>query len=158
MVTFLRSQGIHCFIYSHHLLPLNKNPTTLKEHTLLALDLLEALDYLVNYPKSHLPPSQPLQYPGFLIDSLQRELHLPKTKLNIKSEAAQILTSDRALARRLAQLIGKMSVAIFAVYPARLHYRGLQSLKHKALANSGYYGQAVLSVLSKKDPRWWVHW
>ena len=82
VVTSLHSQGIRCVIYFDNLLLLNKNPTTLKEHTLLALDLLEALGFLVNYPKSHLTPSQEVEYLGFLIDSSQRELCLPKTKLN----------------------------------------------------------------------------
>ena len=65
-------------------------------------------------------------------------------------EAAQILISDRTSARHLTQLIGKMSVAILAVYPGPLHYRSLQSLKHKTLANSGYDGQVILSDEAKK--------
>ena len=64
--------------------------------------------------------------------------------------------SDRTSARHLAQLIGKMSAAILAVYPALLHYRRLQSLKHKALANSGYDGQVILSE-AKEDFRWRIH-
>jgi len=158
VVTFLCSQGIRCVIYLDDLLLLNKNPTTLNKLTSLALDLLEALGFLVNYPKSHLTPSQEVEYLGFLIDSSQRELRLLKTKLNqIKPEAAQILISDRTSARLLAQLIGKMSAAILAVYPAPLHYRSLQSLKHKTLTNSGYDGQVILSEEAKEDLRWWIH-
>ena len=55
-----------------------------------------------------------------MINSLTGELSLPKDKV--------------------VQLIGKMSAAILAVYPAPLHYRSLQALEHKALAATGYDG------------------
>ena len=48
------------------------------------------------------------------------------------------MDQDLVSPREITQLIGKMSVAILVVYPAPLHYRSLQALKHKALAASGY--------------------
>lgn len=48
------------------------------------------------------------------------------------------MDQDLVSPREFTQLIGKMSVAILAVYSAPLHYRSLQALKHKALAASGY--------------------
>ena len=158
VVTFLRNRGIRCVIYLDDLLLMNKSPSTLKEHTTLTLDLLEALGFLVNYPKSHLTPSQEMEYLGFLIDSTQKELRLPKAKLDqIRTEASQILTSKETSARHLAQLIGKMSAAILAIYPAPLHYRSLQALKHKALARCGYDGHITLSEEAKVDLRWWTN-
>ena len=158
VVTFLRNRGIRCVIYLDDLLLMNKSPSTLKEHTTLTLDLLEALGFLVNYPKSHLTPSQEMEYLGFLIDSTQKKLRLPKAKLDqIRTEASQILTSKETSARHLAQLIGKMSAAILAIYPAPLHYRSLQALKHKALARCGYDGHITLSEEAKVDLRWWTN-
>ena len=76
-----------------------------------------------------------------MINSLTGELSLPKEKVvQIRSEAIRLMDQDLVSARELTQLIGKMSAAILAVYPAPLHYRSLQALKHKALAATGYDG------------------
>jgi len=67
VVTFLHNRGIRCLIYLDNLLLINNSLSTLREHTILTLDLLEVLSFLVNYPKSHLVPSQHVEYLGFLI-------------------------------------------------------------------------------------------
>ena len=72
VVTFLRNRGIRCVIYLDDLLLMNRSPLALAEHTTLMLDLLEALGFLVNYLKSHLTPSQEVEYLGFVVDSTQR--------------------------------------------------------------------------------------
>ena len=55
-------------------------------------------------------------------------------------EAGQLLEKEETSARRLAQLVGRMAAAILAMYPAPLHYRSLQTLKHRALTHNGYDG------------------
>ena len=96
--------------------------------------------------------------PGSFISSMHKELQLPKAKVDqIKSEAGQVLNQGEASARQLAQLIGKLSAAILAVYPAPLHYRSLQALKHKALASMGYKGAIKLLPKAEEDLRWWVN-
>ena len=73
----------------------------------MALDILEALGFLVNYHKLQLTPVQEVEYLGFLISSMHKELQLPRAKVDqIKSEAAQVLSQEEASARQLAQLIG----------------------------------------------------
>ena len=145
-------------IYLDDLLLMNRNREVLKEQTLTALDILEALGFLVNYPKSQLIPAQEVEYLGFLINSVHKELQLPRSKLDrIEAEAGQVLAKEEASARQLAQLIGRMSAAILAIYAAPLHYRSLQALKHKALAKSGYDGMVRLSQEAKEDLRWWTN-
>lgn len=83
-----------------------------------------------------------------------QQLSLPKEKVvQIKSEAIRLMDQDLVSARELAQLIGKMSAAILTVYPAPLHYRSLQALKHKALAASGY----EVSPDAREDLLWWAN-
>lgn len=158
VISHLRERGIRCVIYLDDLLLMNRNQEVLKGQTLSALDLLEALGFLVNYPKSQLTPVQEVEYLGFLINSMRRELQLPRSKVDqIKAEAGQVLAKGEASARQLAQLIGKLSAVILAVYPAPLHYRSLQALKHKALASFGYDGSIRLSQEAKEDLQWWVN-
>ena len=158
VIAYLRDRGIRCVIYLDDLLLMNRNREVLKEQTLTALDILEALGFLGNYPKSQLTPAQEVEYLGFLINSVHKELKLPRSKLDrIEAEAGQVLAKEEASARQLAQLIGRMSAAILAIYPAPLHYRSLQALKHKALARSGYDGMIRLSQEAKEDLRWWTN-
>ena len=62
VVGFLRSKGIRCVIYLDNLLLLDQDRDKLKEHTATVLTLLEALGFLVNYPKSVLEPTQILVF------------------------------------------------------------------------------------------------
>ena len=81
-ISYLCERSIRCVIYLDDLLLMNGNQEALKEQTLMALDILEALGFLVNYPKSQLTPVQEVEYLGFLISSMCKELQLPKTKVD----------------------------------------------------------------------------
>ena len=158
VVGFIRSKGVRCVVYIDNFLLMHHKKQDLIEQTALTLNLLEALGFLVNYSKSHLQPSLRIEYLGFMIDSSTGELSLPKEKVvQIKSEPLRLMDQDLVSARQLAQLIGKMSAAILAVYPAPLHYRSLQALKHKALAASGFDGTIKVSPDAKVDLLWWAN-
>ena len=73
------------------------------------------------------------------------------------ADARQMLKESMVSARELAQLIGRMSAAILAIYPAPLHYRSLQVLKHQALAAAGYDGKITVSPEAKEDLLWWAN-
>ena len=139
IVGFLRSHGIRCVIYLDDILIMHQDKATAVEHTATAVSLLKALGFLINYPKSQLEPSQIIDFLGFVVDSLKRELRLPQAKLTqIRQEVNSLLKREHASARNLAQLLlGKMSAAILAIHPAPLHYRELQNLKHKAMRTKG---------------------
>ena len=127
VVGFLRSHGVRCVIYLNDLLIMQHDRDVLVEHTATVVHLLEALGFLVNYPRYSI-------FWDLWVDSLKRELRLPLEKLaHLKQEARLILKGEYASARKLAQLLGKMSAAVLAVQPAPLHYRELQHLKHTAL-------------------------
>ena len=71
--------------------------------------------------------------------------------------ARSILKGEYASARKLVQLLGKMSAAVLAVQPAPLHYRELQHLKHTALKAGGYDTMVKVSPRAKEDLTWWVN-
>ena len=128
------------------------------EHTATVIGLLEALGFLINYPKSQLEPSQIIDFLGFIVDSLKRELRLPQVKLSqIRQEAHSLLRREYASARNLAQLLGKMSAAVLAIHPAPLHYRELQNLKHRAMRSKDYDSEIEISPETKQDLIWWIN-
>jgi hypothetical protein len=153
VVGFLRSKGVRCIIYLDDIL-LEQDKTRLVEHTATIVLLLEALGFLVNYPKSVLEPAQKLHnLPGLHNRFSDERAEQEKMEVIIK-EAKAILELQKISARSLAQLIGKMSAALLAIQPAPLHYRSLQNLKHIALKKKGYNGKIGLSPSARKDLEW----
>ena len=158
VVGFLREKGVCCVIYLDDILLMEQSREVLRQHTALAVSLLESLGFLINYPKSHLEPSQLLEYLGFLVDTVKKELKLPKEKIErIKKEATSLLNQEAVSARILARVMGRMTAAVMAVYPAPHHYRALQRLKHKALHAAGYDGTIRVSPEARQDLNWWVY-
>lgn len=110
------------------------------------------MGFLVNYPKSVLEPTQKLIFIGFIINSIRKELSLPQEKNGGNSKEAKAISELQQIsAHALAQLIGKMSVALLAVQPALLHYRSLQNLKLIALRKKGYNNYPW------QLPKIWIH-
>ena len=72
-----------------------------------------------------------LDFLGFVVDSVKRELSLPKEKVGaikkeaIKKKAIRLSKQEVVSARTLSRLLGTMSAAVLAVFPAPLHYRSL---------------------------------
>ena len=86
--------------------------------TWAAINLLEALGFLVSFKKSVVKPSQVIKYLRFLIDSIRKEMRLPAKKLNqIKKEARQLLIgSGSGVDQNFGQFISKLSAAILAIH------------------------------------------
>ena len=158
VVELLRSRGVRCIIYLDDILILAQRKDMLLHQTAATLELLESLGFLVNYKKSHLLPTQVMTFLGFIVDSTKKQLSLPPEKMKqIKEEANKLLRQEEVSARALACFIGKLTAAILAIYPAPLHYRGLQQLKHDALRRAGYDGTLPISQRAREDLEWWVN-
>ena len=55
-----------------------------------------SVNFLVNYKKSHLLPTQVITFVGFIVDSTKRQLSLPPKKMRqIKEEAKKLLRKER---------------------------------------------------------------
>ena len=59
--------------------------------------------------------------------------------------------------RELSKLIGKLTASIQANFTAPLHYRHLQNLKHKALAQFSHFdATTALSTEARDELQWWL--
>ena len=115
-MAYLRSKGARSVIHIDDILHMGQGEEIVQDHTAITLNLLEALGYLVNYPKSQLVPMQSLDFLGFRINSITMPLSLPDTKVtHIRQEAQRIQGLEQVSARQLAQLIRKLLAAIQAV-------------------------------------------
>ena len=157
VVGLLREMGIRCVVYLDDFLIMCQDKEEARRQTWLVSDLLEALGFLVNYRKSVTTPVQELTFLGFVINSLERKIRLPEEKVSgIRKEAKRLLAQHNVSARELAKFIGKLSAAILAVYPAPLHYRSLQALKHRVNRVAGYDGQMEITGPAREDLHWWI--
>ncbi len=158
VVALLRRSGIRLIIYLDDILFMNQTPTGLRRDISTALHLLENLGFVVNLPKSHLNPTQTLEFLGFLVNTQDMTLVLPQGKVTaIKHLCTQIMSQKEVTVRDIVRLIGKLTASIQAIFPAPLHYRQLQSLKNKALQSKGTYDTLVsLNQACREELQWWL--
>ena len=141
--------------YLDDILIMNQDKELARQQTWAAINLLESLGFLINYQKSVLEPTQEITFLGFVLDS---RMKLPQSKVSqIQQEAQHLLAQEKVSARVLASFIGKLSAAILAIYPAPLHYRSLQRLKHQALRVSGFDNLMIISHSAQEDLQWWIN-
>ena len=93
---------------------------------------------------------------GFLDNTRDMTLHLPNYKVTaIKADCHNLIVRREVSGRELSQLIGKLTASIQAIFPAPLHYRHLQHLKHRALAqHKGYDATIALSKEATDELHW----
>ena len=119
--------------------------------------LLENLGFVINLEKSVFVPTQQLEFLGFVINTIDMTLLLPRDKVTaIKALWKRLLEQQQVSVGELSQLIGKLTASIQAVFPAPLHYRNLQYLKHQGLARGGGYDLYVpLTTEVREEIQWW---
>lgn len=97
-----------------------------------------------NLPKSQLEPSQSLEFLGFLVDSIRRELSFPKEKVNqIKKEASKLLQQDKILSKNTCTATGQDVSSNFSSVPCPT------PLPESAESAAGYSPEA------RQDLQWW---
>ena len=157
VVALLRRTGIRLIIYLDDLF-MYSSKVGLQQDMTTAQYLLENLGFVINLEKSCFQPTQQLEFLGFVVNTLDMTLLLPDCKVEaIKSHCSKMLLYHEVSVRELSQLIGKLTASIQAIFPAPLHYRHLQDLKHKALARFGHFdATTALSTEAKDELQWWL--
>ena len=155
VVALLRRAGIRLIIY---LLFMNQSKEGLQLDMATAQYLLENLGFVINLEKSCFTPTQTLEFLGFLVNTRDMTLHLPDYKVEaIKADCNDLIARHEVSVRELSQLIGRLTASIQAIFPAPLHYRHLQHLKHQALAQrKGYDATIALSKEAEEELHWWL--
>ena len=158
VVALLRRTGIRLIIYLDDLLFMNSSKVGLQQDMTTAQYLLENLGFVINLEKSCFQPTQQLKFLGFVVNTLDMTLLQPDCKVEaIKSHCSKMLLHHEVSVRELSQLIGKLTASIQGIFPAPLHYRHLQDLKHKALARFGHFdATTALSTEAKDELQWWL--
>jgi hypothetical protein len=119
VVAFLRRRGIRLIIYIDDILIMAQSQVVAHQHLVLALDVLELLGFLVNYPKCTLVPTQKIEFLGFMVDLTEMTLSLPEEKMAlINKEVKALLSKTTVSARQLARMVELLTSIIPAILPA----------------------------------------
>ena len=160
IISLLRRLGARNIIYMDDLWGGEQNLEVSALYAWLTVKLLQALGFVVNLPKSVLDPTQILDdYLGFIVNSIELRLYLPRQKIiKIQKACKDLLKQEIVTVRMMAQVIGQLVAASRAVFPAPLHYRQMQMTQISALLkNQKQYGtEMTLTSGCKQELRWWI--
>ena len=160
IIALLRRIGVRLVIYLDDILLLNQSQDGLQKDRDTLLWLLHNLDWLINWKKSVLDPSQHLEFLGLTIDSIKMEITLSETKVaGIKQKCSNLLGRETVSVQELASLIGTLNATVEAVIPASLYVRELQMFQTKCLLKSqkNYQTMVALPKVCEEEITWWIH-
>ena len=158
-LSFLRMEGVTVAAYLDDLFTLNRIKDKCTENIIKICRLLEELGFVIHPLKTMFEPSTVLEYLGFILDSVSMTVKLPVEKKTIIRDLCQFVLREMVITiRTLARLLGLFSSSFIAVSEGKLHYRGLERDKTRALArNKGRYDRSMsLSQEGISEIHWWL--
>ena len=159
LITSLREKGYRISIYIDDLILMHSDPDVLKLQSQDTLELLQSLGFAVNLRKSHLEPAQEIEHLGFLLNSKELTVALPKDKkVNIIQLSTECLSDKNVTIRRVAKLIGCFNAYTTGTKWGRLFVRRLEREKILALSKckGNYDGKIDIGDEARLDIRWWM--
>ncbi|XP_077331855.1 uncharacterized protein LOC143974400 [Lithobates pipiens] len=154
----LRLKGIAVIPYLDDLLFFAPSKLQLQGDLRVAISCLKRLGWLINQEKSHLIPTQAIQYLGFLVDSVSQKVFLTGEKVEKVKEMVTFLQSNQTISIRSAMAgLGLLVATIPAVPWARAHFRCLQAniLSSWDGTQESLDGTIHLSSKTKRSLWWW---
>ena len=132
-----------------------------REQVLLALEsvlqLCRQLGIVVNWEKSHLVPSQRVEYLGVLFDSVTfRNSPAQKRVLKLLSIGEEFLSCERQPASAWLELLGVLASLIQLIPGERLRMRSLQFCLNRSWDFSDQSLLIRWDAASQADLQWWL--
>ena len=124
----------------------------------MVLDLCHELGIVVNHEKSHLEPSQVVQYLGVVIDAPSFRASPSSDRVaRLQSTAGEFLSSAGPPASTWLSLLGMLSSHSHLVPGGRLQVRSLQLCLHRSWDRGDQPIRIPWSQDCLRDLRWWLH-
>ena len=150
----LHSWGIRMRRYLDDWLVQSLSRESLLHDLQVVLDLCRELGIVVNPSKSHLVPSQVVQYLGVVIDS--RASPSSERVAKLFSTADAFLSCAAPLASTWLRLLGILSSLAHLVPGGRLRVRSLQLCLHQQWDREDMSALIPWSPDGRRDLRWWL--
>ena len=154
----LHSWGIRMRRYLDDWLVQSSSRESLLHDLRIVLDLCHDLGIVLNPEKSHLEPSQVLQYLGVMIDTRSfRASPSPDRVARLQSSAGEFLSCADPPASTWLSLLVMLSSLSHLVPGGRLRVRSLQLCLHRSWDRGDQSVRIPWSPDCLRDLRWWLH-
>lgn len=121
--------------------------------------LLEYMGFIINKAKSQLLPKTVCRFLGFIFNSREMTLELPKEKRNKISQLMRALIEGKKLSiRKFSQIVGIIVSAWPAVQYGWLYTKKFERAKYLAFQKSGGSYSQVMCIPNtiSEETRWWI--
>lgn len=159
VVSYLRSKGWVSVIYIDDILLIGTSKSECENNISATRTLLESLGFVINYKKSCLVPSRSCKYLGFIYNSKNMSISLPKEKREkILRLTKGLMSIKKCKIRKFAQFIGTLTSACPAVKYGWLYTKLLEREKFLSLhkENGNYNSMMKISNELVEDLNWWL--
>lgn len=155
VVSYLRRQGLRLVLYVDDLI-LCSTSEEISQQTDLLLQTLSNLGLFVNFQKSHLVPSQDVNFIGYQILTSGEDpyIKIPPNRIRrLKKDIRRCLNSSVISARTLARILGQCVAMTRAVLPGKLLLRNAFRLLS---TKTNWDADLFLDKHTLKDLNWWL--
>lgn len=158
VVKLLRSAGYLSTLYLDDFLLIGRQYNDCLDNIKITGQFLSALGFKINEEKSNLVPSHSCKFLGYVIDSHNMQIALPKEKqIHIREELNAISKMTRCTVRRFAQLIGLLISACPAVEYGLLYTKALERCKFLNLKSDNDFDKYMnVPHYLSSDFAWWL--
>ncbi|XP_011858159.1 PREDICTED: uncharacterized protein LOC105555726 [Vollenhovia emeryi] len=158
-IKLLRSQGFDFVVYLDDFLLLASSKPACRDNVQAHLKLLGDLGFVINYSKSELEPSRQRKFLGFIFNSEQQSVSIPKDRRRkLFSLVAKFSPGSTCTIRDFASMIGSLVSICPAVQYGLLYTKSFEREKFYNLisAENNYAAKMTISNSLKKDYLWWL--
>jgi len=155
----LRNQGFISVYYLDDTWLMGKTELDCGKNIEATCKLLKETGFLLNLEKSHMQPSQIVNFLGFQLNSINMTVNLTSDKREkIVNLCGALLHNSRVSIRFLAQVIGVLVSSLPAVQFGELFYRYLEADKIAALKKAAGNFDAIMCISpnAKAELQWWI--
>ncbi|XP_068990421.1 uncharacterized protein [Neodiprion pinetum] len=158
VMSYLRQKGFLSVIYLDDILCLENSIKECEKSLQSTISLLEKLGFIANRKKSNLSPSQHCKYLGFILNSRDMLVELPREKRNsLIAQVGSLRNKKTCKIRKFAQIIGTLVASCPGVDYGMLHCKLLEKAKLEALEHSrmNYDARMDIPGYIADDLKWW---
>lgn len=158
VMEYLRHRNMMSVIYLDDIFCIGRSYKECNQNVLNTKNLLLQLGFLINYEKSSFLPSTECKFLGFLFNSKEMALKLPKNKIEkIRSELIKFSGIRQCKLRELARFIGLLTSSCPAVQYGWVHTKQLERYKYQCLLHNDDFDQKICIPKNlKNDLTWWL--
>lgn len=159
VVHFLRSRDLLSIIYLDDMLLLGRSKEDCIINVQETQNLLGKLGFVLNYNKCQLTPSMQYTFLEFILDRWEFCLKLTdKKREEILELAIELRQRRKCKIKKLAEFLGKLACACYAVRYGRLYTKALEREQFLALQRSGNNFEKSMNLPDRvvSDLEWWI--